>query len=1154
MSVNHIAHFPQLVDILETDEKLVYLCGAGASMSLGDHHTNWPGWILSGNDYLAPMEQQELKRKAGTWSTTELISAATYLLERLKATDQYRLFMDNTIGSLHPKNREFETALRRIWRAGDLIATTNYDLQIEEAISVKAVSYPSAGDILPIVLGKAENRVIHLHGMYDKLHGIDDIVADDPQYQGVLADAGAQFIQNLIGTHPIMIIGCGGTVEDPNLAGFMSFVTEKLKITNIPYFYVMKEGDGLPVLPPNAIPVYYGTEYEDLPVFLSELALYRLKKRISLKAIASVNPYQESRRAASAFGRIHFSNGFNAFTGRDEEFIRLERFLENPADCLWWAVTGPGGIGKSRLVLEWLRNMPPQWFGFFIKKTGVVENFLPFTDTVIAFDYILGEEKQCAEAVETLFDIFDNSPYKLRVLFIERNKQHSRDSWLANMEQALPAEARLLFDKAKYADDFLEVTGLSEDEEKVYVIKYLQEYLPLLETDPFTEYCRNHTEEAGGEIQRAFRRAMDISFCRPLYLSIFTEVWVAKEGKLVPDNAEDLLKEYLLKEKNRWLTILRDDELVWSYMRLLAVACAIDGFNITDVMGLNYLETDCKVLQDFLNTKSRIPGTQTVFADLFIERDVLEETGDMPDPFFEFFMGGQNSAETDDAGSECPACSGEAANILAAMENDERFAFWTPYIKLGADPEEVYLNMLDQVEMLTEEERLNLQKIREKREEKYNSMPDHAFIISPILPDIIKEYIVAYMVEEWEASRFAKLARSNSVLGFQRFLTRAMEDWPSKELFEKLTVTPPAEILNYFEYYLGIIGNVSLLRDFRPVEKNLYDTDASLCFQRYEMELWRRMAIVLTDRGDMVRLEESGLHFIRYAENLLEHMKVFDTAADVLEAYLVGLHNTGDVAKLQGYLEKCEELSRRLPENPKIGYLCCENYGRLFHLRRYHDRNAETSEDWDKALELLERYHYPEDMCRMAMDFAGEYLHVLVQKKKLKQIRQMEEALTVIYTKHPLPEIAEVLAIATANAYLLSPGWEKERQEREYGTLKRCLADFPDSMRVRSSYISVTNAECSKHEGSRDVPDKVMTRAKDWSEQYPEEIEFQEGYFGLLLTHLRYAQVHGKKNEERRTFSKMKELAEKTDYSEYGEENQMKEAVAMLQIFYGKNR
>ena len=34
----------------------------------------------------------------------------------------------------------------------------------------------------------------------------------------------------------------------------------------------MKEGDSLPALPANAIPVYYGTEYEDLAVFLSELA------------------------------------------------------------------------------------------------------------------------------------------------------------------------------------------------------------------------------------------------------------------------------------------------------------------------------------------------------------------------------------------------------------------------------------------------------------------------------------------------------------------------------------------------------------------------------------------------------------------------------------------------------------------------------------------------------------------------------------------------------------------------------------------------------------------------------------------------------------------------------------------------------------------
>lgn len=82
--------------------------------------------------------------------------------------------------------------------------------------------------------------MIHLHGRYDRENGADDIIADGPQYQSILDNSGAQFIQNLLSTYPIVIVGCGGTVEDPNLAGFLSFAAEKLGTSDIPYFYLMK--------------------------------------------------------------------------------------------------------------------------------------------------------------------------------------------------------------------------------------------------------------------------------------------------------------------------------------------------------------------------------------------------------------------------------------------------------------------------------------------------------------------------------------------------------------------------------------------------------------------------------------------------------------------------------------------------------------------------------------------------------------------------------------------------------------------------------------------------------------------------------------------------------------------------------------------------
>ena len=51
-----------------------------------------------------------------------------------------------------------------------------------------------------------------------------------------------------------------------------------------------------------------------------------------------------------------FDSDYFPFSGRDVELKRLEDYCAAEGRILWWAVTGPGGMGKSRLVYEFCKR------------------------------------------------------------------------------------------------------------------------------------------------------------------------------------------------------------------------------------------------------------------------------------------------------------------------------------------------------------------------------------------------------------------------------------------------------------------------------------------------------------------------------------------------------------------------------------------------------------------------------------------------------------------------------------------------------------------------------------------------------------------------------------------------------------------------------
>ena len=66
----------------------------------------------------------------------------------------------------------------------------------------------------------------------------------------------------------------------------------------------------------------------------------------------------------------------------------------------------------------------------FDKKPEKAHLFVPFADTVVAFDYVLGQEQQCADTIAAFIEAFSDSPYKLRIVLLERHQRASEYDWL----------------------------------------------------------------------------------------------------------------------------------------------------------------------------------------------------------------------------------------------------------------------------------------------------------------------------------------------------------------------------------------------------------------------------------------------------------------------------------------------------------------------------------------------------------------------------------------------------------------------------------------------------------------------------------------------------------------------------------------------------
>lgn len=244
-----------------------------------------------------------------------------------------------------------------------LVMTTNFDRVLEHVYLVHR------NESIPTVTPMNQDRLDQLCqnqalGLF-KLHGdigseavsIDDLVFTGEQYDkhyaanSPLVVALARWFSN----RRLLFLGCS-----LNKDRTMQVLQDVSRSQNgIRHYAILgckeaeitKRSQELAIL--GILPIFYDDSNHDA----LRVILERLLEETNQVA------YQELIRTSyvlpPVFKEEHsmlFDSDYFPFSGRDTELKQLEEYCTAEGRILWWAVTGPGGMGKSRLVYEFCKR------------------------------------------------------------------------------------------------------------------------------------------------------------------------------------------------------------------------------------------------------------------------------------------------------------------------------------------------------------------------------------------------------------------------------------------------------------------------------------------------------------------------------------------------------------------------------------------------------------------------------------------------------------------------------------------------------------------------------------------------------------------------------------------------------------------------------
>lgn len=243
--------------------------------------------------------------------------------------------------------------------------------------------------------------------------------------------------------------------------------------------------------------------------------LERLLEETNHTAYEELSRYaRKSIPSSKADRRFMYDSDYIPFVGRERELAQLQDFCQAPEQISWWAIAGPGGIGKSRLIYEFTNTQRNNGWKICWLKHSDYDDLIHWTPPVDRCIVVADDVQAHLQTVGNWINsvLTCQRSEKLRIILLERDgKDLSSARWAEQLQSDSPYDDTI--SSGCYCSDFLNLTPLSDDE-----LKAIMEDFAKASSKPLAD--SGHAERLLHTLKK-----IDGDLRRPIYALAITDAW-----------------------------------------------------------------------------------------------------------------------------------------------------------------------------------------------------------------------------------------------------------------------------------------------------------------------------------------------------------------------------------------------------------------------------------------------------------------------------------------------------------------------------------------------------------------------------------------------------------------------------------------------------